>query len=211
MAGCHSLANCIYHLTFTLSLYQWLEGWKIKLLDHLTRSIDAVRLEAFTLEFLHQIIKFLLLFFLELVFRNRNLVFFTNCRFICEFHHVESFVSHRACQKMCWRKNQHTGNRGQVFTESQKSQPSVPVNLTCNWQERKQNQIWERIGWDSEYLSGGRIGKLCRYYRWQKDIKCERVVDERIGRISRYTRRQNRPFGQPIAYVWQDLSYECVT
>ena len=57
---CHSSANCVYHLAFTLSLCQWLEGWKIKLLDHLTRSVDAVRLEAFTLEFLHQIFKFLL-------------------------------------------------------------------------------------------------------------------------------------------------------
>src|SRR6185295_2821887 len=88
---CHSLANCVYHLAFMLSLRQWLERWKIKLLDHLTRSVDAVRLEAFTFEFLHYLFIFLLLFFFELVFRNRNLVFFTNCRFICDFLHVEAF------------------------------------------------------------------------------------------------------------------------
>ena len=41
---------------------------------------------------------------------------------------------------------------------------------------KKQSQIRERISWDSEYLSDGRIGKLCRYYRRQKDIKCKRVV-----------------------------------
>ena len=28
---------------------------------------------------------------------------------------------------------------------------------------KKQSQIRERIGWDSEYLSSRRIGKLCRY------------------------------------------------
>ena len=127
------LANCVYHVAFTLSLCQWLKWWKIKLLGHLTRSVDTVRLEAFTFEFLHQLFKFLLLFFFEFIFRNRNLVFFTNCRFIYVFHHVEAFVSHWACQKMCWRKKQYTGIRGQVFAESWKSQPSVPVNLTCNW------------------------------------------------------------------------------
>ena len=72
------------------------------------------------------------------------------------------------------------------------SQPSVPVNLTWNWQERKQSQIWERISWDSEYLSDGRIDKLCRYYSRQKNIKCKRIVKERIDRISRCTNRQNR-------------------
>ena len=75
---------------------------------------------------------------------------------------------------------------------STESRPSVPVNLTWNWQGRKQSQIRERICWDSEYLSDGRIGKLCRYYRRQKDIKYKRVVKERIGKISWYTRRQNR-------------------
>ena len=75
---------------------------------------------------------------------------------------------------------------------STESEPNVPVNLTWNWQGRKQSQIRERIGWDSEYLSYGCIGKLCRYYGRQKDIKGKRVVNERIGRISRYTKRHNR-------------------
>ena len=38
-----------------------------------------------------------------------------------------------------------------------------------------------------------------------------RDKNERIGKINRYTRRQNRLFRLPITYVWQDLSYECVT
>src|SRR6185295_19647523 len=88
---CHNLANCVYHLAFTLSLCQWLERWKIKLLDHLTRSVDVVRLEAFTFEFLHHLFIFLLLFFFELVFRNKNLVLFTDRRFISNVHHVKAF------------------------------------------------------------------------------------------------------------------------
>ena len=38
----HSLTNCIHHLILTLSLCQPLEGWKIKLLDDVTRSGDSV-------------------------------------------------------------------------------------------------------------------------------------------------------------------------
>ena len=87
------------------------------------------------------------------------------------------------------QKSTHWNPRASV-RRVMESQPSVPVNLTWNWQGRKQSQIRERIGWDSEYLSDGRIS--IRYYRWQKDIKCKRVVNERIGRISRYTKRQNR-------------------
>ena len=89
------------------------------------------------------------------------------------------------------QKSTHWNPRASVRRVTE-SQPSVPVNLTWNWQERKQSQIREHIGWDSEYLLDGRIGKLCRYYRQQKDIKCKRVVKERIGRISRCTKRQNR-------------------
>ena len=52
---------------------------------------DAVRLEAFTFESLHQLFIFLLLFFFELIFRNMNLVLFTDCRFISNVHNVEAF------------------------------------------------------------------------------------------------------------------------
>ena len=89
------------------------------------------------------------------------------------------------------QKSTHWNPRASV-RQAPKSQPSVPVNLTWNWQGRKQSQIRERIGCDSENLSHRRIGKLCRYNRRQKDIKCERVINERVGRISRCTKRQNR-------------------
>ena len=79
------------------------------------------------------------------------------------------------------QKSTHWNPRASV-RQARKSQPSVPVNLTWNLQERKQSQIRGRIGWDSEYLSDGRIGKLCRKH----------VINERIDRISQYTKRQNR-------------------
>ena len=105
--------------------------------------------------------------------------------------HDDIVGSHRACQKMCWRKNQHTGIRGQVFAKHGKStKRASQFDLKLTREKTKSNSRAYR--WDSEYLSDGRISKLCRYYRRQKDIKCKRVVKERIGRISRYTKRQNR-------------------
>ena len=95
----HSLANRIYHLVFTLNLCQGLEGWKNKLLDHLARSGNTVRLEAFTLKLFHQFLIFLLLFFFELVFENRNLVFFIDFRFICDVHHIEAFGPTRRAKR----------------------------------------------------------------------------------------------------------------
>ena len=97
---CHSLANCVYHLAFKLSLCQWLKRWKIKLLDYLTRPGDAIWLEALTFKFLHRFLIFIPLFFFEFIFRNTNLVFFTDRRFICEFHHVEAFGPTK-CAKRC--------------------------------------------------------------------------------------------------------------
>ena len=85
---------------------------------------------------------------------------------------------------------------------STESRPSVPVNLTWNWQGKKQNQIRERIGWDFECLSDKRIGKLCRYRKRQKDIKCKRVVKEHVGRISRCTKRRN--------WLWA-ADFTCIT
>ena len=99
------------------------------------------------------------------------------------------------------QKSTHWNPRASVRRVTE-SQPSVPVNLTWNWQGRKQSQIRERIGWDSQYLSYRRIGKLCRYNMRQKDIKCERVTNERVGKISRCTRRQN----------WLEVAdYACMT
>ena len=47
--------------------------------------------------------------------------------------------SHQACQKMCWRKNQHTGIRGQVFAKHGK------VNQACQliWPEidKEENKV----------------------------------------------------------------------
>ena len=106
------------------------------------------------------------------------------------------------------QKSTHWNPRASVRRVTE-SQPSVPVNLTWNWQGRKQSQIRERIDWDSEYLSDGRIGKLCRYYKRQKDIKCKRIVNERIGRISRYTKRQNRLWTADHVCMTRS-NYECV-
>ena len=88
------------------------------------------------------------------------------------------------------QKLTHWNPRASV-RQTPESQPSVPVNLTCNWQGIKQSQIQERIGWDSEYLSHRRIGRLCWYRRQQKDSKCERIMNERVGWTSWCTKRQN--------------------
>jgi len=180
--------NRVHHLVFTLNLCQWLEKWKIKLFDHIARSGDDVRLEAFTFKLLHQLFIFLLLFFFELVFRNRNLIFFTDRRFISNDHDVEAFGPTGRAKRCVDAKFNTLESEGKCSLSTE-NRPNVPINLTWNWQERKQSRIRERIGWDSEYLSHRRIGKLCRYSKWQKDIKCERVINKRVGRIRRCTKR----------------------
>jgi len=80
------------------------------------------------------------------------------------------------------------------------SRPSVPVNLTWNWQGRKQSQIRERIGCDSEYLSSRHIGKLCRYWMRQKDIECKRIImSASVKSADALNDKINSE--QPIAYV----------
>jgi hypothetical protein len=87
------------------------------------------------------------LIFLKFFFRNKNVVHFIDCR---KDHLVPpcwSFWSHWAYQKMCWRKNQHTGIRGQVFAKLWK------VNQACQ-------SIWPVIdkGWNKvkfESVSAG--------------------------------------------------------
>ena len=106
------------------------------------------------------------------------------------------------------QKSTHWNPRASV-RQAPKSQPSVPVNLTWNWQGRKQSQIRERIGWDSEYLSHRRIGNLCRYSKRQKDIKYERVINERVGRISRCTKWQNRLKIADCAYITKSKLRMC--
>ena len=103
------------------------------------------------------------------------------------------------------QKSTHWNPRASV-RQARKSQPSVPINLTWNWQGRKQSKIQERIGWDSENLSDERIGKLCRYYGRQKDIKCRRVVKERIGRV---TKRQNRLWIDDLVYMIKSKLWMC--
>ena len=92
----------------------------------------------------------------------------------------------------CWRKKSTHWNPRASVRQAPESQPSVPVNLTCNWQGIKQSQIRERIGWDSEYLSHKRIGRLCRYGRRQKNIKCEYEINKHVSRISRCEKWQNQ-------------------
>ena len=87
---CHSLRHRIYHLVVTLRFRQWLEGWKIKLLDYVTRSGDALRLEEFMFKSFHELKVLLLLIFFELVFINRDVVAFIDFRLITKFHHVEA-------------------------------------------------------------------------------------------------------------------------
>ena len=82
---CHSLRHCIYHPVVPLRFCQWLEGWKIKLFDYVTRSSNAIQFEAFMLEFLHKLQVLLLLIFFELVFINRDVVAFIDFRMITKF------------------------------------------------------------------------------------------------------------------------------
>ena len=73
-----------------LRFRQWLEGWKIKLHDYVTRSGYAIRLEAFTFESFDEIHILLLLISFELAFINRDVVVFIDFRMITKFHHVEA-------------------------------------------------------------------------------------------------------------------------
>ena len=99
------------------------------------------------------------------------------------------------------QKSTHCNPRANVHQTQKVDQACQSIWPEIDKRE-KQSQIRECIDWDSEYLSDRRIGKLCRYYRRQKDIEYECVINECIGRISWYTKRQNR---LRIAY------YTCIT
>ena len=106
------------------------------------------------------------------------------------------------------QKSTHWNPRASV-RQAPESQPSVPVNLTCNWQGIKQSQNRERIGWDSEYLLHRRIGRLCRYRRQQKNIKCGCMINERVGRIGRCGKRQNQLMGADCMYTTRSKLRMC--
>ena len=93
---------------------------------------------------------------------------------------------------VCWRKNQHIGIRGQVFAESRK------VNQACQsiWPEinKGENKV-KFASLSAEIPNISQLGVSASFADTiddKKDIKYKRVVKERIGKISRYTRRQNR-------------------
>ena len=89
-----------------------------------SNSVDVVRLVVFTFEFLHQLFIFLLLFFFELIFRDRNLVLFTDRRFISNVHHVEAFGPTR-CAKRCVDTNSTRWNLKALFAKLQN------INQAC--------------------------------------------------------------------------------
>ena len=98
----------------------------------------------------------------------------------------------RSPDSLCWRKNQHIGIRGQVFAESRK------VNQACQsiWPEinKGENKVkFESVSAGIPNISQmGVSASFADTIDDKKDIKYKRVVKERIGKISRYTRRQNR-------------------
>ena len=63
--------------------------------------------------------------------------------------------------------------------------------------------------WDSEYLSHRYIGKLCRYNRRQKGIKCKCITNECVGGISRCTKRQNWLEVADYAYITKSKVRMC--
>ena len=85
-----------------LSRWASVNGWKDGRLNFLITSPDLLTLYDLRhsrLNFLHQLFIFLLLFFFELIFRNSNLVLFTDCRFISNVHHVEAFGPTRLAKR----------------------------------------------------------------------------------------------------------------
>ena len=96
------------------------------------------------------------------------------------------------CVPECWRKNQHTGIRGQVFTESQK------VNQACQtiWPEidKGENKVkFESVLAGIPNISHTGVSAGSADTEDDKRIfKCGCVINERVGRISRCTKRQNR-------------------
>jgi len=117
----HSLRHRIYHLVVTLRLRQWLEGRLnflitspdlvtlydlrhsrlnlSKLLDYITRSSDAIRLEAFTFKSFHEL-KVLLLFDPPWAcFHQKGCSCLHWLRIDHQYPPCWSFGSHQACQR----------------------------------------------------------------------------------------------------------------
>ena len=91
----------------------------------------------------------------------------------------------------CWCKNTHTGIRGQMFARHGKStKHASQFDLKLTREKTKSNSRTYRLGFRISLRWVYR--QTLRYYRRQKDIKCNHVINKRIGRISRYTKWQNR-------------------
>ena len=72
-------------------------------------------------KFLHQLFIFLLLFFFELIFRNRNLVLFTDCRFISNVHDIEALCPTRRAKRCVDAKINTLESEGKCSPSSGKS------------------------------------------------------------------------------------------
>ena len=113
----HSLRYSVHHLVFMLCLHQCLEGWEVKLLDHITRPSHAVWLKAFMLVSFNSFMILFLLIFFELVLLDRDIV---DVVYFTDYCHVEASVPPGVPKDVLTQKSTHWNSRASVrrVTES---------------------------------------------------------------------------------------------
>ena len=103
----------------------------------------------------------------------------------------------------CWRKNQHTGIRGQVFAKHGKVDQACQSIWHVDWQGDRVNIKFEGVSAGVPIIPQiGVSASFADTIHGKRIFKCKRVINKCVGRISRCTRRQNR--------LWV-ADYACVT
>ena len=96
------------------------------------------------------------------------------------------------------------GKCSSSFEKSTKRASQFDLQLTSD--KQKSNSRAYRLGFR---ISLTQAYRLCRYKRRQKNIKCQRVVNMRVGRISRCEKRQDQLVVANCTYITKSKLRMC--
>ena len=172
-----SMSDCLIHLMYHPVLLLWLFIWyksgKIELFDYLSTSVSAEGQKALLLKSICESFKFCLVFFLQLLFINQDLIV---SRDLCLLWHLDVLCPTMRAKKCVDARWSHTKPRSpvrQARTALDLNQ-GVPVNLTCILTRKQQTVKFKRVS--AEFPNHSYAG----YWQSPADIE----DDKRSGMMS---------------------------